>query len=64
MEPVNYTLYIRANSILGKMETINNIQYTYLINNYEPEKKHLYFMKIKSLIERGPPRKIYTVRDT
>lgn len=58
LEPVNYTLFIRASNILEKMETINNRQYTYPSNNCEPERKHLYFKKTKNLIERGPPRKI------
>lgn len=45
LEPVNYALYNRANNILDKMDTLDNAQYTYLMNNYEGDKKYLYFKK-------------------
>lgn len=41
------------------MKTTDNIKYTYLKDNYEPERKHLYFKKTMSVVERGPLRKIY-----
>lgn len=59
MEPINFSLYKRAENIFSKTQNLEDPQITYLMENYEEEKDHLYFRKTKTVLDRGPPEKIY-----
>lgn len=57
IEPINYNLFSRAATIFMKTEIIDNPQFNYILEDYEPEKNHGYFMKTKIIIGGGLPRK-------
>lgn len=60
IETINYGLYKRAEKIWQKILSLEDPQVNYLMENYEPEKNHLYYSKTKIIMDRGPPEKIYT----
>lgn len=59
IEPINYSLYERAKTILAKTQDLGELQMNYLIENYEEEYNYPYFSKTKKMLDRGPPGKIY-----
>lgn len=59
IEPINYTLFERANTIFRKTLELEDPQMNYIRDNYEIENSHLYFSKTKKTLDRGPPEKRY-----
>ena len=41
LEPINYSLFIRASNIWEKLPNLDNTQYSYLMENYQPDKYHM-----------------------
>ena len=60
LEPINYTIYTRAETIFNKLQALNDPYMNYILENYEPEKNHYYFKKTNVTLQRGVPEKIYT----
>ena len=60
IEPLNYSIYKRAESTYGKLQALNDPHMNYVMENYEPEKDHFYFKKINTILLRGAPEKIFT----
>lgn len=46
LKPINYNLFTRATIIFRKIEMIDNLQFNYILEDYEPEKNE-YFKKTK-----------------
>lgn len=59
LDPINYSLHQKAEKIFQKIQTIEDPQVTYILDNYEEDKNHLYYSKTKISLDRGPPGKIY-----
>ena len=60
LEPINYSIHTRAESIFRKLHALNDPHMNYITDNYEPEKDHFYFRKTHPILLRGVPERIFT----
>lgn len=60
LNPINYNLYCRANTIIETLGNVETQQFTYLRENYGDELDHQWFQITRNIIARGIPRKKYT----
>ncbi len=60
IEPINYRLYLQAEKVFNKLTDQREEIFTTLLEDYEEERNHAWFRKTKTILERGPPPKIYT----
>ena len=60
LEPLNVTLYTRAQNIMEKVTNMEDAKFKEILQNYDINKSHTWFPKTKSKLQRGQPNKIYT----
>lgn len=61
IEPINHTLYVKANDILSKLRDQGDEVFATLLDNYEWIRNNAWFKTVKIILDRGPPEKRYTV---
>lgn len=59
-EPINYTIHNQANKVFQKVRDMEERHLSEILENYEEEKNHFWFKKVKNILDRGNPEKIYT----
>lgn len=64
IEPLNYEIHRQAEKTFNKMTTLEIQDFSSIIENYEETKTHNWFKKIKNIIQKGPPERIYTSQTT
>ena len=60
LEPINTTIYTRAEAAYRKLLALEDPHMNFIVEHYEPERDHYYFRKTFTILQRGPPGKIYT----
>ena len=61
LEPINYTMYMQANKVYNKLTDLGDNYIVTILDDYDENKNHYWFSKIKNKLERGIPERIYTV---